>query len=114
MEKEQMIEKAKEHLTPFETGNLVNFIQNLTLKSAMEHPLIVAIFLLFAIYAVVSRSKFVLLFLFATISIMLLVRYTLSPELVGGGLTIQSILPFALSGLVLGGALIYLTLIKHD
>lgn len=114
MEKEQIIEKTKEHLTPFETGNLVDFIQHLTLKSAMEHPLVITLFLVFAIYAVVSRSKFVLLFLFAAISIMLLVRYTLSPEMVGGGLTVSSTLPFAAGGIVLGGALIYLTFIKHD
>jgi len=114
MEKQQLVEQAKERLTPFETGNIVEFIQHLTLKSAMEHPLLIMIFLVFAFYAVVKRSKFVLLFLFASISIMLLIRYTLSPEMVGGGLTIGSTLPFAAGGIVIGGALIYLTFIKHD
>jgi hypothetical protein len=114
MEKQQVLDQAKEKLTPFETGNIVEFIQHLTLKSAMEHPLLIAIFLVFAFYAVVKRSKFVLLFLFAAISIMLLVRYTLSPEMVGGGLTICSTLPFAAGGIVIGGALIYLTFIKND
>jgi len=114
MEKQQLVEQAKEKLTPFETGNIVEFIQHLTLKSAMEHPLLIVIFLGFALYAVVNRSRFVLLFLFASISIMLLVRYTLSPEMVGGGLTIGSTLPFAAGGIVIGGALIYLTFIKHD
>lgn len=114
MEKERMIETAKEKLTPFETGNLIDFIQNLTLKSAMEHPLIIVIFLLFAVYAVLTRSKFILLFLFAGISIMLLVRYTLSPETVGGGITLSSTLPFLAGGLVIGGALIYLAFIKND
>jgi len=114
MEKQQLVEQAKERLTPFETGNIVEFIQHLTLKSAMEHPLLIVIFLVFAFYAVVKRSKFVLLFLFAAISIMLLIRYTLSPEMVGGGLTIGSTLPFAAGGIVIGGALIYLTFIKHD
>lgn len=114
MKKEQMLQTAQEKLAPFETGNVVDFIQNLTLKSAMEHPLIIVIFLLFAFYAVVRRSKFVLLFLFAAISIMLLVRYTLSPEMVGGGLTISSTLPFAAGGLVIGAALVYLAFIKHD
>lgn len=114
MEKQQMVEQAKEKLTPFETSNIIDFIQHLTLKSAMEHPLIILVFLGFALYAVISRSKFVLLFLFAAISIMLLVRYTLSPEMVGGGLTVSSMLPFAAGGIVIGGALIYLTFIKHD
>jgi hypothetical protein len=114
MEKQQMLDQAKESLAPFETGNIVDLIQTLNLKSIMEHPLIMLLFLIFAFYAIVRRSKFVLLFLFASISIMLLVRYTLSPELVGGGLTIGSILPFAFCGLVIGGVLIYLTFIKHD
>lgn len=109
-----MLEKAKEHLTPFETGNLVEFIQNLNLKTIMEHPLVILVFLVVAFYAVVRRSRFVLLFLFATITIMLLVRYTLSPEVVESGLTVQSTLPFVVGGLTLGGVLIYLTFIKHD
>lgn len=114
MEKEQMIEVAKEKLTPFETGNLIDFIQHMTLKSAMEQPIIIVIFLIFAFYAIVKRSKFVLLFLFSAISIMLLVRYTLPPEVVGGGLSVSSTLPFIVGGLVIGAALIYLAFIKHD
>lgn len=114
MEKQQIIDQAKEKLTPFETGNIIDFIQNLTLKSVMEHPLIIVVFLLFAFYAVVKRSKFVLLFLFSAIAIMLLVRFTLSPEVVGGGLSVQSVLPFVVGGLVIGGALIYFTFVKHD
>jgi len=114
MEKEQLLEHAREKLTPFETGNIVDMIQTLNLKSIMEHPLIILLFLIFAFYAIIRKSKFVLLFLFSSISIMLLVRYTLSPELVGGGLTLKSTLPFAVGGLVLGGVLVYLTFIKHD
>jgi hypothetical protein len=114
MEKQQLLDQAKEKLAPFETGNIVDLIQTLNLKTIMEHPLIMLLFLIFAFYAIVRKSKFVLLFLFASISIMLLVRYTLSPELVGGGLTLGSTLPFAVGGLVVGGVLIYLTFIKHD
>jgi hypothetical protein len=114
MEKEQVLDKAKEHLAPLETGNLIDFAQNLTLKSAMEHPLLIGLFLLFAIYAVVARSRFVLLFLFAAISSLLLIRFTLSPEVVGGGLTVSSMLPFLAGGLVIGVALVYLIFIKHD
>ncbi len=114
MEKQQMLEHAKNKLTPLETGNIVDLIQNLNLKSVMEHPLIMVLFLIFAFYAIVRRSKFVLVFLFTSIAIMLLVRYTASPELVGGGLTLASTLPFALGGLVIGGVLIYITFIKSD
>lgn len=114
MEKQQMVEQAKESLTPFETGNIVEFIQHITLKSAMEQPLLICIFLIFAFYAVVKRSKPVLILLFAVISIMILVRYTLSPEMVGGGLTLESMLPFIAGGVVTGGALVYFTFIKSD
>jgi hypothetical protein len=114
MEKQQIIDQAKETLTPFETANIVDFIQNLTLKSAMEQPWLIGIFLVFAFYAVIRRSKVVLIFLFAGISIMLLVRFSLSPEMVGGGLSVGSVLPFAAGGIVIGGALIYFSFIKGD
>ena len=114
MEKQQMLDQAKDKLAPFETGNVVDFIQHITLKSVMEHPLVIVLFLIFAFYAIVRRSKFVLFFLFASMSIMLLVRFTLSPEQVGGELSVGSTLPFAAGGLVVGGVLIYLAFIKHD
>lgn len=114
MDKQQILDQAKDKLTPFETGNIVEFIQNLTLKSVMEQPWLIGIFLVFAFYAVIKKSKFVLFFLFTVISIMLLIRFTLSPEIVGGGLTIESVLPFVAGGLVVGGALLYFTFIKSD
>jgi len=114
MEKQQMLDQAKDRLTPFETGNIVDFVQNLSLESTMNHPFLIVIFLIFAFYAVVKRSKFVLLFLFSAISIMLLIKYTLAPEVVGGGMTISSMFPFIVGGLVIGVALIYLTFIKHE
>lgn len=114
MEKQQLLGQVKETLTPFETANVIDFIQNLTLKSAMEQPWLIGIFLVFAFYAVIRRSKVVLIFLFAGISIILLVRFTLAPEVVGGGLTVGSVLPFAAGGIVIGGALIYFSFIKGD
>ena len=114
MNKQQVLDQAKETLTPFETANIISFIQHLTLKSAMEQPWLIGIFLLFAFYAVIRKSKVVLIFLFGGISIMLLVRFTLAPEVVGGGLSIGSVLPFAAGGVVIGGALIYFSFIKGD
>jgi len=114
MDKQQMLDNAKEQLTPFETANVVDFIQHLTLKSAMEHPFIIVVFLLFAFYAVVRRSKFVLLFLFSAIAIMLLVKFTLSPDIVGGELSVKATAPFVAGGLLIGVALIYLAFIKHE
>ena len=73
MGKQQILDQAKETLTPFETANIVNFIQHLTLKSAMEQPWLIAIFLIFAFYAVIRRSKVVLIFLFVQMQFVTLV-----------------------------------------
>lgn len=112
MEKQELLDKTKETLSPFETEHLVNFIRTLSVKSAMEHPLFIGILLVFLIYGIVKRSKFVLLFLFAAFTIMLLIRYTMPVE--GAELDAKSTIPFALGGLAIGAALIYFTFIKSD
>lgn len=114
MEKQQILDQAKDKLAPLETGNVVDFIQNMTMQSLIDHPLVLVVFLIIGFYALVKRSKFVLLFLFAAISIMLLIRFTLTPETVGGDLSVKATLPFIAGGLAIGGALIYLTFIKHE
>ena len=114
MEKQQIIEKAKDKLAPLETGNVFDFIQHMSPQTFTDHPLVIVAFLIIGFYAFIKRSKFVLLFLFAAISIMLLVRFTLTPDVVGGGLSVAATLPFIGGGLAIGGALIYLTFIKHD
>lgn len=113
MQKEELLKKTEQAVSPFETENIVNFIKTLTFKSAMENPWIIGIFLLIFFYAVIKRSKPVLLFLFAAISIMLLVRFTL-PHTEGNELTLSSTLPFAFGGLLIGGVLIYFSFIKGD
>jgi hypothetical protein len=114
MEKQQIIDTAKDKLAPLETGNIFDFIQHMSPQTFTDHPLVIVIFLIIGFYAFIKRSKFVLLFLFATIAIMLLVRYTLTPDVVGGGLSVMATLPFVGGGLAIGGALIYLTFIKQD
>jgi hypothetical protein len=113
MEKGELLKKAEEAASPFETEHIVEFIKNLTFKSAMENPWLIALFLVFFFYAVIKRSKPVLLFLFAAIAIMFLVRFTL-PSSEGAELSLSSTIPFALGGLVIGGVLIYFTFIKGD
>ncbi|TWJ32486.1 hypothetical protein [Geobacter argillaceus] len=113
MEKEAMLDKAQSTLAPFETENIINFMKHVTLKSAMENPLIIGIFLVFFFFAVIKRSKPVLLTLFSVISIMFLVRFTLPAE-AGNELTLSSTVPFAFGGLAIGAALIYFMFIKGD
>uniref|UniRef100_A0A831XES4 Uncharacterized protein n=1 Tax=Geobacter metallireducens TaxID=28232 RepID=A0A831XES4_GEOME len=113
MDKQDMLEKGKEALTPFETQNIVTFVKNLTLKGAMENPWIIGIFAILVFYAVIKRSKGVLAFLFAVVSITFLIRFTL-PSGEGNELSLGSTLPFAFGGLVIGGFLIYFLFIKSE
>jgi hypothetical protein len=62
---------------------------------------------------VIKRSKPVLLSLFAAISIMFLVRFTL-PGSEEVELSLSSTLPFAFGGVAIGGVLIYFSFIKSD
>ncbi|BCG45635.1 hypothetical protein GEOBRER4_n0395 [Citrifermentans bremense] len=112
MDKEAVVQKTVETLAPFETANLVHFIKNLTVKSAMGNPWIIGMFLIVAFYAIVVRSKFVLSLLFAAVSLLLLLRYTLPAE--GDTLSVSSTLPFAFGGLAIGAVLIYLNFIKTE
>jgi len=113
MDKQEMLDKGKEVLTPFETQNIVTFVKTLTLKGAMENPWIIGIFAILVFYAVIKRSKGVLAFLFAVVSIALLIRFTL-PSGEGNELSLGATLPFAFGGLVIGGFLIYFLFIKSE
>jgi hypothetical protein len=112
MDKQAILDKTAEKLTPFETANVVDFLKHLTVKSALGNPWIVGVFVVVAFYAIVVRSKFVLCILFTAISLLLLVRYTMPAE--GDGMSLSSTLPFAFGGLAIGAVLIYLNFIKTE
>ena len=112
MDTSALLQKAAQKLTPFETENLVNAARHLTVKGALSNPWFVCGFLIVAFYAVVRRSKFVLATLFTTISLLLLLRYTMPTE--GDSLNLSSTLPFAFGGLAIGAFLIYLYFIKTE
>jgi hypothetical protein len=112
MEKQELITKTKDALTPFETENVIKFMQSLSLKSAMENPWLIGAFLIIFFYAVIKRSKFVLLTLFSVISLMVLIRYTFPPP--GDELNLSSTLPFVGGGLLIGGVLLYFNFVKTE
>jgi hypothetical protein len=112
MEKQELITKTKETLSPFETENVIKFLQHLTLKSAMENPWLIGGFLIIFFYAVIRRSKFVLLALFSIIAVMVLVRFAFPPK--GDELNLSSTLPFIFGGLLIGGVLLYFNFIKTE
>jgi hypothetical protein len=112
MDKQEMINKTRETLSPFETDHVVQFMKNLSLKSAMENPWIIGAFLILFFYAVVKRSKFVLLTLFTIISLMILMRFTFQSS--GDELALSSTLPFLFGGLFIGIVIIYFCFIKSE
>jgi hypothetical protein len=112
METQTWLEKLKELLNPFETEHISSFIRNMNAKTVMENPWIIGVFVVIFFYAVVKRSKFVLLFLFASITIAVLVRFTMPAE--GDSFTLSTTLPFAFGALAIGAVIIYITFIKSD
>lgn len=112
MNKDAILQKAAEKLSPFETENLYHFVRSLTVKSALNNPWIVGTFLVLTFYAVIVRSKFVLTALFTVISLLLLIHYTIPAE--GEGLALSTTLPFAFGGLAIGAFIIYLYFIKSE
>ncbi len=112
MEKQELINKTKETLAPFQTDHIVSYMKHLTLKSAMENPWLIAAFLIIFFYAVIKRSKFVLLTLFTAISLMILLRYTFPTG--GDELALSSTLPFVFGALLIGSVVLYFNFIKTD
>lgn len=111
MEKGKLIERTRETLEPFETENIVEFIRNLSLSTFQEKPWLILVFLVVLFYAVVRRSRFLLLFLFAFFSTMGLITYAMPTE---GVLTARSLLPLAIGGLAIGAVIIYVAFIKSE
>ncbi len=112
MEKQELLDKTKDTLAPFQTDHIISFLKNLTLKSAMENPWIIGAFLIIFFYAVIKRSKFVLLTLFTGISLMVLLRYTFPAG--GDELSLSSTLPFVFGALLIGAVVLYFNFIKTE
>ena len=110
MEKQQLLEKTTEVLRPFETQNLMNTIQNLTLQQIFSNW----VFLLFTFglifFGIYKRSKTVLLTVFFLLALIVMVRFAMpAPD---EELGMKTILPFIGFGLGIGGVLVYFSFIK--
>ena len=111
MEKQQLIDKTTEVLRPFETDNLMTTLQTLTLAQIFANPgtvLIIIIGVLF--FGVLKKSTPVLLTLFFLIAMIVFMRYAMPPP--GQELTLSSIFPFVGFGVLIGGVIIYFSMIK--
>ena len=112
MEKQQLIEKTVETLRPFETSNLIDSVQHLTVNKVFTSPSILFFIVVVFFFGVIRRSKTALLSLFALFCIALIVRFAMPAP--GDNLSFQSLLPFVGGGLLVGCVVIYFSLIKSD
>lgn len=112
MDKQQLVEKATETLRPFETSNLIDTMQHLSVKQVFSHPVVLIMIIAIFFFGIIKRSKAVLLSLFSLICIATIMRYTLPAP--GDDLSMGSMLPFIGGGLLVGCVVIYFSLIKSD
>ena len=112
MDKQQLIEKTTETLRPFETSNLIETLQHLTVTQVFSNPAVLIIITVIFFFGVIRRSKTVLLSLFALFCIAVIIRFAMPGP--GEDFSTTSLLPFIGGGLVIGCVVIYFTLIKTD
>ena len=112
MDKQQFVEKTTEALRPFETANLLTTMQTLSLKDIFSHPAVLIIISGVFFFGVIKKSKTVLLTLFTMIGLIVILRYAMPAP--GEELSLKSLVPFAFGGVLIGGVIIYFSLIKSD
>ena len=112
MDNQQMTEKTVEILRPFETANIINTVQNLTLTQIFTNPLILFIITAVFFFGVIKRSKGVLLTLVGILGLVVMLRYAMPAP--GEELSMTSMFPFIGFGLLIGGIIIYFSLIKSE
>ena len=112
MDKQQFVEKATETLRPFETANLIETMQHLSIKQIFSHPAVLILIIFIFFFGVIKRSKTVLLSLFSLLCLAMIIRYAMPAP--GDDLSLSGTLPFIGGGLLIGGVIIYFSLIKSD
>lgn len=111
MEKQEMVDKTVEALRPFETQNLMNTIQNLTLHQIFTNWIFLLILCGILFFGVYKKSKVVLLTLFSLVALIVMVKYAMPAP--GTELGLKSLIPFIAFGLGIGGVIVYFTFIKE-
>jgi len=112
MDKQQLVEKATETFRPFETSNLIETMKHLSVNQVFSNPAVLILIIAIFFFGVFKRSKTVLLSLFSLICIAVIMRYAMPAP--GDDLSMSSMLPFVGGGLLVGGVIIYFSLIKTD
>lgn len=112
MEKQELIQKTTEVLRPFETENLIRTMQTITLQQIFTNPGVLSVIALVFFFGVIKRSKTVLLSLFGLIGMIVIMRFAIPAS--SEELSLKSVVPFIGIGVVVGGIIIYFSLIKSD
>lgn len=112
MDSQQMTEKTVEVLRPFETANLIDTIQHLTLNQIFTNPVILIAIVAVFFLGVIKRSKGVLLTLVGIVGLIVMLRYAMPAP--GEEISMGSMFPFIGFGLLIGGTIIYFSLIKSE
>lgn len=112
MDKQQMADKAAETLRPFETANLIETMQHLSIQQIFSHPVVLVVVSLLFFFGVIKRSKPVLLTLFSMICMVVIMSYSMPGP--GDEFSLQTMLPFVGGGLLIGGVIIYFSFIKSE
>jgi hypothetical protein len=112
MDKQGLVEKTTETLRPFETSNLIETAQHLSVTGIFSHPVVLIILIAIFFFGVIKRSKTVLLSLFSLFCLAVIMRFTMPTP--GEDISFTSMLPFIGGGLLIGTVVIYFSLIKSD
>jgi len=112
MDKQQLLEKTTDVLRPFETANLMHSMQTMSLQQIFSSPMVLTVIAGIFFLGIIKKSKPVLLTLFAMIGAIVVLRYAMPSP--GEELSLKSLVPFACGGLVIGGVIIYFSLIKSE
>ena len=112
MDKQQMADKAAETLRPFETANLIETMQHLSVQQIFSHPAVLVFVSLLFFFGVIKRSKPVLLTLFSMVCMVVIMSYSMPGP--GDEFSLQTMLPFVGGGLLIGGVIIYFSFIKSE
>jgi hypothetical protein len=115
MDKQKMIDKTVEVLRPFETENLMNTLQTLSLKELFTNPILLCVFAILLFFGVYKKSKTILLSLFSIVGMILIIKFALPAGTAGNAeMSLGSVVPFVVGGVVIGAVIIYFTFIKSE
>lgn len=111
MEKQELLEKTTDALRPFETQNLMNTIQHLTLHQIFTNWAFLLVTCGLIFFGIYKRSKTVLLTVFFLLALIVMVRFAMPAP--GEELGLKTVLPFISFGVVIGAVIIYFSFIKE-